>query len=139
MRSIHICATCICLLFFTGCSSTNAPDLAQLPGYWEIEAVHAYGEVFAPKGAAPAVDFYHLKADSIGYKKKMAPTFNALYQSSEDQIAFSVLKEGQRFYLHFDSALIPWKEEILSINAEQMVLFHNDKEYHYKRHQKITL
>lgn len=139
MRSTNIYVCYICLLFFIGCTNLKTPELLHLEGYWEIKAVHAHGEVFQPRGAAPVVDFYHLEADSIGFKKKMTPTFNGLYQSSEDQIAFSVKKEGKRLFLHFDSALTPWKEEILSIDLEEMILFHNDKEYHYKRHQKITL
>jgi len=138
MRSTNSYVFYLCLLFFIGCAKVKTLELVHLEGYWEIKAVHAHGEVFQPRGAAPLVDFYHLEADSIGFKKKMTPTFNGLYQSSEDQIAFSVKKEGQRLFLHFDSALTPWKEEILSIDPEEMILFHNDKEYHYKRHQKIT-
>ena len=140
MRSIiHLNSFIICLLIFTGCSSVSAPDLVFIEGYWEIESVHAHGEVFEPKGATPMIDFYQLNSEKSGFKKKMKPIFNGLFQSSEDRVTFIIQKEGNRFFIHFNNALTPWKEEIRSLSPEEMILFHNDKAYHYKRYQKIAL
>lgn len=139
MRSILFFNAFIYLLLFTACTRVTAPDLVLLEGYWEIESVHAHGEVFQPKGTTPMIDFYHLNSKKGGFKKKMTPTFSGPYQSSEDLVTFSIENEGNRYFLHFNDALGPWKEEIRSLNSNEMILFHNDKAYHYKRHQKITL
>ncbi len=139
MRSTPAVYITICLLIFTGCSKVTAPDIVFLEGYWEIESVRAHGEVFEPKGAAPVIDFYHLNSKTSGFKKKMMPTLNGHYQSSEDYVTFSIQKEGERFFIYFNDALTPWKEEIRLLSSEEMVLFHNEKAYHYKRHQKLTL
>lgn len=128
----------IFLLTFTGCTKVTAPDLVFLEGYWEIESVRAGGEIFEPQGSAPVIDFYHLNSKKSGFKKKIMPTLNGQYLSSEDIVTFNIQKEGERFFIHFDNALTPWKEEIRSLSSEKMILFHNDKAYYYKRHQKIT-
>ena len=123
---------------WTACTEVAADDLKHLEGHWEISKVEAHGETFSPKGSAPAVDYYQMINDSIGIKKKMVPSFGEKYSSSEDLIQYRINSVNGNYSIHFFSALQEWKEEIKSLSAEEMILFHNDKSYHYKRHQKIT-
>ena len=129
----------ICILtstLWTACTGVSAEDLKHLDGYWEISKVEAHGETFKPKGNAPAVDHYKMINDSMGIKKKMVPSFGEKYSSSEDLIQYKILTVDGNYSLQFSSALEEWEEEIKSLSQEEMILFHNDKSYHYKRHQK---
>ncbi len=126
-------------LVTTACTTVNNSDLKHLQGYWEIASVEAHGEVFQPKGNAPTVDYYQMINDTIGYKKKMAPTFYEKYNSSEARIQYQLISKKGKYFLQFSSPLEKWEEEIKTLNATELVLFHSDKTYHYKRHQKITL
>ena len=126
------------LTLWTACTGVSSDDLKQLEGYWEISKVEAHGETFNPIGGAPAVDYYQMFNDSMGIKKKMVPSFGEKYSSSEDLIQYKILTVDGNYSLQFSSALEEWKEEIKSLSQEEMILFHNDKSYHYKRHQKIT-
>ena len=124
---------------FTACTGVSRDDLMHLDGYWEISKVEAHGEVFSPKGSAPAVDHYQMINDSIGIKKKMVPSFGQQYSSSEDLIQYRIISKNETYHIQFFSSLEQWEEEIKTLTAEEMILFHSDKSYHYKRHQKITL
>lgn len=131
----------ICILtstLRTACTGVSAEDLKHLDGYWEISKVEAHGETFKPKGNAPAVDHYKMINDSMGIKKKMVPSFGEKYKSSEDLIQYRILNDNGNYSLQFFSALQDWEEEIKSLSKEEMILFHNDKSYHYKRHQKTS-
>ena len=77
--------------------------------------------------------------DQMGIKKKMVPSFSEQYNSSEDAIQFRILSKDGRYSIQFFSSLEQWEEEIKTLTAQEMILFHNDKSYHYKRHQKISL
>lgn len=123
---------------WTACTGVSTNDLKHLEGYWEISKVEAHGETFSPRGTAPAVDHYLMINDSIGIKKKMVPSFGEKYSSSEDLIQYRIILANGNYSLQFFSALEEWEEEIKSLSPEEMILFHNDKSYHYKRHQKIT-
>lgn len=123
---------------WTACTGISSDDLKYLEGYWEISKVEAHGETFSPRGGAPAVDYYQMLNDSMGIKKKMVPSFGEKYSSSEDLIQYKILTVDGNYSLQFSSALEEWEEEIKSLSQEEMILFHNDKSYHYKRHQKIT-
>ena len=68
----------------------------------------------------------------------MVPRFGEKYNSSNDLIQYRILFVNGKYSLQFVSALEKWEEEIKSLSADEMVLFHNDKSYHYKRHQKIA-
>lgn len=131
------------VLFFSfvisQCSAVNEKEMTLLKGYWEIEYVQAHGEKFQPRGNAPAVDYYFLTSDSTGVKKKLSPRIVGFYETSENQVRFRVEHDNGHFYLHFTTPLEEWKEEIKDISNDQLVLFHNEMEYHYKRHEKIAL
>lgn len=121
------------------CSAVNEKEITLLKGYWEIEYVQANGEKFQPRGNAPAVDYYFLTSDSTGVKKKLSPRIVGFYKTSENQVRFRIEHDNGHFYLHFTTPLEEWKEEIKDISNDQLVLFHNEMEYHYKRHEKIAL
>ena len=121
------------------CDQIKPEEVRQIEGYWEIASVQAQGEVFQPKGHAPSVDYYFFSSDSTGFKKKLSPRVMGNYETSENQVQFSVYEENGIMSFHFKTPLESWKEEIKSIAPERLILFHNGMEYHYKRHEKIAL
>lgn len=124
------------LLF--SCTTVSRENLANLNGYWEIEEVRSHGETFTPKGGAVLVDFYEWNG-TMGFRKKLAPSFSNTYNSSEDRSNFSITKHDGDFYIDYSDALEPWKEKILSISGTHLELNHSDKTYRYKRHNKLSL
>lgn len=138
MRKIVFLSLLITSLLIASCSSVSKEDLTHIKGYWEINSVKSHGEVFSPKGAAPAVDHYTFINDSMGYKKKMVPSFGDNYTSSEDKVPFKIITKRGDFFLEFSAPLEVWEEKIESLSPDELVLFHKDNSYHYHRHQKIN-
>lgn len=127
----------VLVVLFWECSAVSREDISHLEGYWIIKEVRAHGEVFEPRGNAPLVDYYHFYDQSKGTKIKMSPTFDGTFLRSDDQARFVIDHVNDRFYLSYDNVLKPWKEEIITLNAQELILHHNEKTYHYKRFQKI--
>lgn len=121
------------------CDKNSIDDINHLNGYWEIDVVRAHGEEFVPKKPAPLVDYYQVVESNKGWKKKMAPQVMGEYQSSDAVVYFTLEQEGSQWLIHYRDNLSSWKEEIIILNDNTLVLFQEEKYYHYKRHQKQTL
>lgn len=126
------------LICLVACEKVTESDLQYLNGYWEITRVESHGEVFQPQGIAPSVDAYFMDNLKKGIKKKMTPHFSGNYQSSNDQFAFSIVLEENTYYIDYQEALLPWREKIIKLTSEELIVFHRDKKYVYKRHLKPT-
>ena len=61
------------------------------------------------------------------------------YQSSDAVVYFTLEQEGSQWLIYYRDNLSSWKEEIITLNDNTLVLFQEEKYYHYKRHQKQTL
>ena len=120
------------------CNRIEEADIVHIGGYWVIKSVHSHGEIFYPKGGSPVVDFYHLTSNRQGVKKKLHTNFSGIYERSDDNATFEIEQTQDGFYLSYHEALQPWKEKIIKINSDELILFHSEKEYRYKRHQKIS-
>ena len=129
---------CLFGLLLMHCDSIEEADIVHITGYWEIESVHSHGETFHPKGGSPVVDFYHLTSNRKGIKKKLHTNFSGIYERSNDKANFKIVQTQEGFYLSYDDALQPWKEKIIKVNRDELILFHSEKEYRYKRHQKVS-
>jgi len=138
MNIKHLVLFLILSLGLTQCTQVKQQDIRRIEGYWEIESVHSHGEIFTPKGGAPVVDFYHLISPHQGLKKKLHTNFSGVYERSDDKATFTIEQSQGAFYLSFEDALQKKKKKIIKINADELILFHSEKEYRYKRHQKIT-
>ena len=94
----------------------------------KVEAAWEHRNLFPPEGA--------LRLRGIlGTREQLASvTFRRNNFRGRDKI----LTVDGNYSLQFSSALEEWEEEIKSLSQEEMILFHNDKSYHYNRHQKIT-
>ena len=126
------------LLLLTSCETVNEKELLNLNGYWEIENVKAKGETFSPKGATTLVDYYFLEKTNKGFKKKLKPSLDQSYESSEDLTSFVIIKKEDGFYLQYNTKFDQWEEKVDAISPTKLVLNHQGKSYHYKRHTKLA-
>lgn len=128
------------LLIFTACSQgVDKNNLKNINGYWEIE------EVTLPSGEKKTysintlVDYFELK-DTKGFRKKVAPQLDGTFLKTEDEEAIEVLFEGTETYLHYSTPFHSWKETILKIDENRLVLKNeNEVVYSYKRFEPLNL
>ena len=123
------------LIFFSVVSCQNTVDksaLKSLNGYWEIEkAVFSDGKE-KEYTINETIDFFELSGNS-GYRKKMKPQFDGKYLVSGHSEKVD-LQIGEKVYLHYSTSFAKWKEEIIKISPQNLILKNdNEVEYHYRR------
>jgi hypothetical protein len=129
------------LLICTVCSCTKVTnnDLAKLSGYWEIKTA------ILPDGSKkeytinPTIDFFELKGKE-GFRKKVMPQLDGSYRAGDAYEKISITVEGDKAYINYSTQYAKWKEEILELTDEELVLKNNhDMEYHYKKPQPFSV
>ncbi|NAS29855.1 hypothetical protein GTQ40_02620 [Flavobacteriaceae bacterium R38] len=122
------------------CTKKEAIDLKQLEGYWEIE------KVILPDGnskeytISQSIDYILLKNDSSGYRKKLQPKLDGSFYTSDDAEEFTIHSDNKKQALHYKNSLSEWKEVILKLNKEELVIINeNNLKYFYKRFEKLNL
>lgn len=122
------------LLFIFGCNNEiKSSDLALISGYWKIDYITHKDETFQPKGALKLLDFYEING-KIGIRKKVQPRWDNKFLVTEDLNKFKIIFESNRHYLSFETAWDEWREEIVKLNDDQLILQHQEKRYHYIRY-----
>lgn len=140
MKTLKNSTLILLVLVITGCTnSITETELNQLNGYWEIEKV-----VF-PDGQTKeytineTVDFIQL--DSLkGYRKKMKPTFEGTYITSDDAELFTIFKQENDYLLNYKSDGNDWTETLKTISATNFSVTNSDNiSYFYKRYEPINV
>ena len=131
-KEIKKTALTLLLFLFVGCGNDSKIIIEYLEGYWEIDSVEQEGEVFKSNQKIPLYDYYFIDK-SKGFYKKVAPLLYGNFQTSESSIAFEVREEKGIFKLYFSSTWSSWQKTIKTLNAEQLVLFHQGRNFNYKR------
>lgn len=127
------------LLLFIACNGVRESDLQHLQGYWEIQSVTFPDGVQKEYTANTTIDYYEVQ-EGKGFRKKMHPTLDGTYRTSDDALPMQVLFEEGRVLLSFDGGTQQWQEEILELNPSRLVCRHeNGLKYAYIRFEPLTL
>lgn len=135
----------IAVLFFVSLvalscgNNVSDADLAKLNGYWEIEeAIMADGNK-KEYTVNPTIDYFELKGKT-GFRKKVMPQFDGTYRVNDLSEKINIVNADGKTYISYTTEYAKWKEEILTLNDEELVLKNNhDIEYHYKKPQPFTV
>lgn len=121
----------VTLILVSGCNSKiEESDLALINGYWRIDFITQKNETFRPKGLSKLIDHYSLEKGK-GLRKKVQPLIDNKFFVTNDQNPFTVVYEGSDCYVQFETQWDQWREKILKLNEEELVLEHSEKKYHY--------
>lgn len=113
------------LLSFSLISCQDEIDLTELSNYWEIN------EVENPNGAKKSytfnenIDFFEVE-NNKGIRKKVKPQLDGTFVVTQDFERFEVTKENSKVFLYFSTEYATWKEEIIGLNNEILVLKNED-------------
>lgn len=130
----------IVLMLFTSCfNRINEADLSQLNGYWEIEKVIFPDGQMKQYTINETVDF--IKMDSLkGYRKKMKPTFEGTYITSDDAELFTISKQENRYLVTYKTPGDDWSETIKAISSNNFSVTNSENiTYVYKRYEPINI
>jgi len=127
-------------LTFTAChKKIDDAALAKINGYWEIE------KAIMPDGSSkeysinPTIDYFEIK-NNKGFRKKVMPQLDGTYLVSELDEKVAVIKQDDHVYLKYTTAYAKWKEELVKVTDEELVLKNeHDMEYHYKKATSFSI
>lgn len=119
---------------FIACKEKIKPEnVSKINGYWEIESVNLPDGNEKNYKISETIDYFEVRNDS-GFRKKVMPQFDGKYLVNEESEKVRVLYEKDKVYLHYRTAYSEWKEEILEVSDEKLVLKNEAEiEYEYKR------
>src|SRR5690606_37397546 len=105
-------------------------ELAKINGYWEIESVVMKDSV-NEYSVNSTIDYFELKGKT-GFRKKVMPQIDGTYRMNDLSEKLEIVQDSGTVYIHYKTDYAQWKEEILELTDEELVLRNsNDIEYHY--------
>lgn len=130
----------VLLIFLFSCKQEN-PDrlLNDLNGYWEIDKVTLENGQTKQYKISTLIDFIEIK-NMRGIRKKVAPQINGNFKTTHASETLEISIENQQIYLLYATAFNQWKETLIDVNKEQLILKNEaGTVYTYKRYKPINL
>jgi len=129
------------LLFicFLACSEKiSVSDLNHINGYWEIEEVEFPDGESKEYDVNMTIDYFEYN-NVKGFRKKVQPTFDGTYITSNDAESFQIIERDGFFWMSYQNNLSSWEEQINEITKTNMVLKNKEGlSYHYRRFEPIN-
>ena len=131
---------CLCIIINLGCQKNNEIFIKHLNGYWEIE------KVILPSGEEHVynynefIDYFNVNDSLKGFRKKLKPTLNGTFETSNDAEEFALKIENDSLNIHYHTSFSNWKETILFANEKELKIINAERNiYIYKSYQPINL
>lgn len=132
----------ILFLFLTlnSCKENVENYIPHISGYWEIENVKNNNELLKNYTISTNIDFFIVNEDLSGFRKKVAPTLDGKYITTDDNIAFNLEVKDNILKIKYSKNDINFEETIVSASEEKLVIT-NDAGliYTYKPYKPINI
>ena len=130
----------IAFVSLTACKEAIKPeDISKINGYWEIETVTMPDGNEREYKISETIDYFEIKKDS-GFRKKVMPQFDGKYLVNDKSEKIKIVSEGEKIFLAYSTEYSKWKEEVLEVSDEKLVLKNEAEiEYQYKKPTPFTL
>lgn len=129
----------VLLLLISCAGRPSEDDLAFLEGYWEIRRVEFPDGGEKEYRANAAIEYLEWDGQS-GFRKKMQPTLEGTFLTSDDALPMKVLWRDQRLFLSFKGEETPWEEEVVELKQDVLVTRHaNGLRYEYTRYKPLLI
>ncbi len=126
-------------LTFSCHQKVASADIVTINGYWEIEKVVFPDGKEKKFGSNETFDYFQIKGDK-GIRKKVMPQLDGTFLVNDAFEKVTIKEENEKFYLYYSTSFSKWKEELVSISDQELVIINDSKkEYHYKRAAPINI
>lgn len=127
-------------IIFTACNpKVTEEQLSFLNGYWEIEKVTLPDGQKKEYKVNETIDFIEVK-DLKGFRKKVNPTFEGTYITSDDAELFTIVQRDDEFLMQYKTDISEWTETIKTVTKDNFSVTGEDNfTYFYKRYIPINL
>lgn len=122
------------------CGKNPETFITHLEGYWEID------EVTLPDGSKrdytynDTVDFLSITDSLTGFRKKLKPSYDGTYTTSDDAESLKLKIENDSLNIYYTTPFSNWKETVLNATEDQLLIINEQNmKYLYKRFEPITV
>ncbi len=130
-------APCVLLLVLSCSGGPSREDLDYLEGYWEIRRVEFPDGSEKEYRASTSVEYLEWDGTS-GFRKKVQPTLQGTFLTSDDALPMEVLWRDGRLFLSFKGEETPWEEEVLELRQDLLITRHaHGLRYEYTRYEPL--
>lgn len=128
------------ILFLGACNpGPDTDDLRYLQGYWEIRKVDLSDGGEKTYAANTTIEYFDWNGRN-GYRKKVQPTLDGKYLTSDDALPMEIHWRDGRLYLGFSGGDTQWEEEVLELDSLSLTTRHsNGLLYTYGRYKPFSL
>jgi hypothetical protein len=113
--------------------------LQYLQGYWEIRSVEFTDGVEKAYAANTTIEYFHYDG-TRGYRKKVQPTLEGRYLTSDDALPMEIIWRDDALFLEFSGGDSRWEEEVLVLDTLNLTTRHsNGILYSYGRHEPFSI
>lgn len=139
MKHLHLYLLLFTIIL-TSCSKNPETLIPHLTGYWEIDEVTLADGTKRDFNYNETIDYISVTDSLTGFRKKLKPSLDGSYTTSEDAENLKVVIESDSLFIHYKTPYAEWRETVLNANDEQLLILNNEKVlYLYKRYEPLTL
>jgi hypothetical protein len=108
-------------------------------GYWEIVSVTKDQNKVKDYKMSGSIDYFKVNADLSGYRKKMTPRFDGVFEMSLHVSEFTLSVKGNHLMINYTNNGVSYSEEIIRANKASLVISNADGFiYTYKPYEPLT-
>lgn len=130
----------ILTLILMGCSNDPHSFVEHLTGYWEIDEVTMADGSKRDYVYNDMVDYLSVNDSLTGFRKKMKPSFDGTYATSEDAERLKLKFENDSLHIYYSTPFATWKETVLNATEDELLIINEQNvRYLYKRFEPIAV
>lgn len=131
----------ILLVILTSCSGSDNIDVNDLEGYWEIYQVEKEGKIIKEYTISLNIDYFKIKDDTSGFKKKVAPQLDGSFLVSKAISDFKLKKsDDNSLHVIYNNKNFNADEVIKVLSKSNLELLNSEGLlFKYKRFEKFDL
>ena len=127
-------------LILLSCSNDPNSFVKHLNGYWEIDEVTLADGSKRDYNYNDTVDYFSINDSLTGFRKKLKPSFDGTYTTSDDAEILRLKIENDSLHIYYSTPFAQWKETVLNATEDQILIINDQKiKYLYKRFEPITV
>ena len=132
--------TWLFVLLFCACGrNVFIEDAKHLNGYWQIGKVTLPDKTSKTYELSSAVDYIEIE-NGKGFRKKVQPSIDGTFNTSDDAIPFQVIDRDENVYLVYSNGTDSWEERLLSAGPDAFTVRNQEGiTYEYNRYKPISL
>lgn len=128
------------LILLLACGKNPETFIPHINGYWEIDEVTMADGAIRDYNYNDTVDYFSVSDSLTGFRKKMRPSFDGTYTTSDSSEDLTLKIENDSLHIYYITPFANWKETVLDATPDKLLIINDQKiKYLYRRFEPIIV